>query len=345
MACRSEDLRTGRAPGAVRGVVVAGVPLVLFRDSAGKAHALLDRCAHRNVPLSLGRVANDGTLECAYHGWCFSGSGRCTKVPGSCRPLERSYEVPAYEVLERDGFIWVCPTPGLVPEREPYRSPVHEDPRYERVVREVEVRATLHATVENALDVPHTGYLHRGLFRGGKKNRIRAVVRRYRDRVETEYLGEPKPPGIVAKILAPHGGGIVRHWDRFFLPGVAQVEYALGDDTHVLVTSYCTPVADFLTRMFAVVSFRTPLPKALVRAVLEPVALRIFAQDAAMLASQTEAIVRFGGEQYTSTEIDVMGPSIWRLLREAERAERAGEPAVRSARDEQPVVHEVELEV
>src|SRR5690606_17175774 len=150
-----------------------------------------------------------------------------------------------------------------------------------------------------------TGYLHRGLFRGGKKNRIRAVVRRYRDRVEAEYLGEPKPPGVVAKILAPHGGGIVRHWDRFFLPGVAQVEYALGDDTHVLVTSYCTPVADFLTRMFAVVSFRTPLPKALVRAVLEPVALRIFDQDEAMCESQTEAIVRLGGEQYTSAKIDV----------------------------------------
>lgn len=334
-----------RAPGAVRGVVVAGVPLVLFRDSAGRAHALLDRCAHRNVPLSLGRVATDGTLECAYHGWRFSGSGRCTKVPGLCRPLERSYEVPAYEVLERDGLVWVCPTPGFTPERGPYRAPTQDDPRYERVIRKVDVRATLHATIENALDVPHTGYLHRGLFRGGKKNRIRAVVRRYRDRVETEYLGEPKPPGVVAKILAPQGGGVVRHWDRFFLPGIAQVEYALGDDTHVLVTSYCTPVADFHTRMFAVVSFRTPLPGALVRAMLEPVALRIFSQDAAILASQTEAIARYGGEQFTSTEIDVMGPSIWRLLREAERAERAGEPDVRGEDGEQPVVHEVELEV
>src|SRR5690606_23219160 len=103
-----------------------------------------------------------------------------------------------------------------------------------------------------------TGYLHRGLFRGGKKNRIRAVVRRYRDRVEAEYLGEPKPPGVVAKILAPHGGGIVRHWDRFFLPGVAQVEYATGEDTHLVVTSFCTPVEDLHTHMFAVVTFRTP---------------------------------------------------------------------------------------
>src|SRR5690606_1357088 len=230
-------------------------------------------------------------------------------------------------------------------ERPPLELPALADPRYEHVVREVEVRSSLHAALENALDVPHTGYLHRGLFRGGKKNRIRAVVRRYRDRVETEYLGEPKPPGVVAKILAPHGGGVVRHWDRFFLPGIAQVEYALGDDTHFVVTSFCTPVRDFHTRMFAVASFRTPLPGAVVRAVLEPFALKIFSQDAEVLARQTETIERFGGEQFTSTEIDVMGPSIWRVLREAERAEQLHQSPPRAQEGEQPVGHEVELAV
>lgn len=346
VACRSEELRSGAGRGKhLRPVVIAGTPLVLFRDGAGRAAALLDRCPHRNVPLSLGRVAEDGTLECGYHGWRFSGAGTCTAVPGLCRPLERAHEVAAYETLERDGFVWVCPAAGCTPERPPLRLPALSDARYEHVVREVEVRATLHATVENALDVPHTGYLHRGLFRGGKRNRIRAVVRRFRGHVETEYLGEPKPPGVVAKILAPHGSGVVRHWDRFFLPGVAQVEYALGEDTHFLVTSFCTPVSDFHTRMFAVASFRTPLPGALVRSVLEPVALRIFGQDAAVLARQTEVIQRHGGEQFISTEVDVMGPPIWRLLREAERAEEARQSPPQTREGDEPVVHEIELEV
>ena len=43
-----------------------GTPLVLFRDGRGRPAALLDRCPHRNVPLSLGRV-RDGQLECNYH--------------------------------------------------------------------------------------------------------------------------------------------------------------------------------------------------------------------------------------------------------------------------------------
>ncbi len=344
--------------------------MVLFRDREGHAAALLDRCPHRNVPLSLGRRTKEGSLECPYHGWTFAGDGRCTGVPGlregplqsGAKPeaasgeAERSLkarDATSFPVREQDGFVWVCPSSDRPPLGEPFPVPTANDTRYGTVVRRVDVEGTLHATVENALDVPHTAYLHRGLFRGGDKNRVRAVVRRYADRIETEYLGEPKPPGVVAKILSPSGVGTVEHWDRFFLPSVAQVEYRLGD-AHFLVTSLCTPVSDFHTRMFAVASFRTAVPARVVRAILEPFAMRIFRQDAKILRAQTENIRRFGGEQFASTEIDVMGPGIWRLMREAERREdapdRGGE--TRESVDsnepraaEKPIVHEVELDV
>src|SRR5437764_226212 len=55
-----------------------GTPLVLFRGASGRVGALLDRCPHRNVPLSLGQVGRDGTLQCAYHGWRFDTAGACT---------------------------------------------------------------------------------------------------------------------------------------------------------------------------------------------------------------------------------------------------------------------------
>src|SRR5262245_20037720 len=64
------------------GITLMDTPIALFRDRDGTAHALLDRCAHRNVPLSLGRVHDDGCLECAYHGWRFDGTGTCRAVPG-----------------------------------------------------------------------------------------------------------------------------------------------------------------------------------------------------------------------------------------------------------------------
>jgi phenylpropionate dioxygenase-like ring-hydroxylating dioxygenase large terminal subunit len=301
--------------------VIAGVPLVLFR-SQGRAAALVDRCPHRNVPLSLGRVQADGRLECAYHGWQFDCDGVCQKIPGLVNEAAASEKrAEACAVREADGLVWVCPEPGVTPDEPPFAPPTFASD-YARIVRVVEAEGTLHATLENALDVPHTAFLHRGLFRGGKKNQIRAVVRRSPDRVETEYLGEPAPSGVAAKILGLGSGQTavtsVEHWDRFILPSVAQVEYKLGPNTHFLVTALCTPVSDFHTRLYGVAYFKTPFPKPMVRAILEPVALKIFGQDAVMLKAQTENVRRFGGERFQSTELDFMGPQIWRLLKQAE---------------------------
>ena len=54
-----------------------------------------------------------------------------------------------------------------------------------------------HAALENALDVPHTAFLHRGLFRGGStRNEVMTAVRHSRRGVEAEYVGEPRPPGL-----------------------------------------------------------------------------------------------------------------------------------------------------
>jgi phenylpropionate dioxygenase-like ring-hydroxylating dioxygenase large terminal subunit len=308
---------------------VVGVPLVLFRGRDGQAAALLDRCPHRNVPLSLGRVVAGGRLECAYHGWQFEGDGRCTHVPGLIASDGRERRAPRAAVREENGFVWVYPEL----DTEPTSLPLPLLPAgsgYTRVVREVVTEATLHATVENALDVPHTAFLHRGLFRGGKQNEISATVRRSADRVEVEYSGEPRPSGIAGRVLSP-SGGLVEHWDRFILPSIAQVEYRLGSDVHFLVTSLCTPESDFKTRMWALVEFRTRFPSAAVRRVLEPFALRIFAQDARILRAQAENVRRFGGEQYMSTELDFLGPHIWRLLKQAEQGERPGEAVVERA--------------
>ena len=143
------------------------------------------------------------------------------------------------------------------------------------------------------------------------------------DRVVAEYVGEPRPRAFSrASSLPP--GGIVTHFDRFILPSIAQVEYSIGTENHLLVDSVMTPVDDFRTRIYAVVSFRTRIPHFLIRPFVKPLALRVFKQDAFILAKQTETIRRFGGEQFASTEIDVLGRHIWRLLKAAERGDTHG---------------------
>lgn len=320
VACRSKELRRGKKP---LSRTLLGMPLALFRGADGTPGALLDRCPHRNVPLTMGRVVGPN-LECGYHGWQFDPDGACQVVPGLCGDAEaRGRCVEAFPVREQDGFVWVYATPGVVPVREPFRFPYMNEKGYTTVVQVVEARGSLHATAENALDVPHTAFLHRGLFRGkGEPNEIETVVTRWHDRVEAEFIGEPRPPGLAGKILAPGANAVVKHWDRFYLPCVAQVEYRMGQTSHFCVTTALTPIEDFRTRFFAVITFRVPLPGWLVALFLAPVARRIFAQDVEVLARQTEQIEQFGGEQYVSTEIDTLGPHILRLLRNAERGDR-----------------------
>ena len=220
-----------------------------------------------------------------------------------------------------------CSTPTAAitpaPKTLPYRLP-HVDGAGYTTVRRVTSKpnTTMHATIENALDVPHTAFLHKGLFRSKSRGiDITAVVTRSADRVVAEYLGEPRPPGAVARLLSP-SGGMLTHFDRFILPSIAQVEYKLGDETHFLVTTAVTPVSDFQTKLFAVVSFKTRVPGWMIKPALEPIALRIFGQDAIdHLKAQTDNIRRFGGEQFASTEIDVLGRHIWRLLKAAERGD------------------------
>ena len=307
-----------------------GVPMVLFRDGQGKPGALLDRCPHRNVPLSAGRM-HEGQLQCGYHGWRFDREGACKHIPSLLGESDaKARHATSYPTLEQDGFVWVysgARGETEPPETSPYRFEKASAPGYTTVRQIVESPGTLHATIENALDVPHTAYLHQGLFRSKSRNiTIDAEVTRTKDRVAAEYIGEPRPPGIVARILSP-SGGTVTHFDRFILPSIAEVEYSIGTENHILVASAMTPVSDFVTRIFAVVSFKLRIPGALIKPFLHPLALAIFKQDAAILKLQTESIERFGGEQFASTEIDVLGRHIWRLLKSAERGETSGDDA------------------
>ena len=306
-----------------------GLPLALFRGAGGEAVALVDRCAHRNVPISGGRVVH-GEIECPYHGWRFGNDGVCRAVPALLAEVAgKGRKIPKHATRERQGLVWVYGIADVEPAFEPYVVPHLSDDRYGVVRYAQDFDATLHAVAENILDVPHTAFLHRGLFRGtGRRNRIEAVVRRDATSVEADYIGEPRPSGLAGRLLAPRGG-TVKHVDRFVLPSIAQVEYALGDTSHVVITNLLTPIDDVRTGMHSIITFRLPLASGVVGRILTPLAKRIVNQDAVILKQQSENVARFGGERFVSTDVDVLGGHILRLLKQAERGE-AGSTSVKS---------------
>ena len=95
------------APGPLA-VTVLGEPIVLWRAADGALTAARDRCPHREAPLSLGQVVENG-LQCPYHGWTFGASGACVRIPSA--PSERAVpplaRLTTVHATERYGLAWV----------------------------------------------------------------------------------------------------------------------------------------------------------------------------------------------------------------------------------------------
>lgn len=318
-ACPSKDLGASKP----LGVELMETPVALFRDRAGLPAALLDRCPHRNFPLSEGRVAPDGCLQCGYHGWRFDGTGACAAVPGLVgEPAgAAARSARSFTVREHDGFVWIWGDPESAPDGEPLRLPTFDGKGTGEVVFAYDLDCSLHAALENALDVPHTAFLHAGVFRGGEPREIEAVRRGLPGGVEVQYLGEPVGLG---RFRGDEDDLTFDHWDRFLLPAVAQIEYQVEGWLHIVNTILHLPLSPFRTRAWFVVRYWTRLPARLSKPIVLARGKQILRQDARALARQTASVRRFGEERYTSTQLDLMGNVIWRLLRQAERAEHGG---------------------
>ncbi len=95
------------AKGAVQEVKFWGQSVALYRDAKGRLHAVEDRCAHRQLKLSLGVVVGE-RLVCQYHGWAYNGCGELVDVPHSLfgKSLPKC-KLRLYPVRVRYGLIWI----------------------------------------------------------------------------------------------------------------------------------------------------------------------------------------------------------------------------------------------
>lgn len=100
--CKSADLKDKPLSKKIN-----GIPIVLFRGQENTVGALLDRCPHRNIPMSRGWV-EDEKLVCRFHGWHFDTDGVCVKV-SQIKDLKEDSNRNAISFIsmEEEGFIYV----------------------------------------------------------------------------------------------------------------------------------------------------------------------------------------------------------------------------------------------
>ena len=152
------DHDVGRSP--LRRVLLDR-PVVMYRTESGKPVALLDRCPHRLVPLSRGKLIGDH-IECAYHGLRFDQVGRCSLNPHGGGAIPSALQVISFPLVERHGFVWIWPgdsdraDPALIPGDLAFiDAPDHAVGK-----GYLHVKANYQLIVDNLLDLSHVPYVH-----------------------------------------------------------------------------------------------------------------------------------------------------------------------------------------
>lgn len=229
----------GKKPLSVK---VAGETIALFRDGKGGVGALVDRCPHRGVALSLGQVDEDGCLACPFHGWAFKKDGACAKIPlNDVAPEKRArYGATPVPVREVGRLIWIFT--GADPAgTEPEPPPALVEKGWHVGFNQEIWKTHWTRAMENMLDTPHLPFIHR-------KSIGRDIRKKLRPDTTLEMRIEP----------APFGGRIYSKWDyedteKQFLkwrkPNAMELQILDEPKRRMGISVYCIPVDEGHTKM------------------------------------------------------------------------------------------------
>jgi phenylpropionate dioxygenase-like ring-hydroxylating dioxygenase large terminal subunit len=150
----ASDDEVGRKP--LRRILL-GEPVVLFRTEDGTPVAFEDRCAHRHLPLSMGKLVGD-TLQCHYHGLRYDMTGTCVRVPGQDL-IPPSARVKTYPVVQRYHWVWIwMGDPALADPDTITDYHWLDDPSWGAKVQYLHVQANWKLIVDNLLDLTHLAF-------------------------------------------------------------------------------------------------------------------------------------------------------------------------------------------
>ncbi|MGB3068206.1 MAG: aromatic ring-hydroxylating dioxygenase subunit alpha [Ottowia sp.] len=134
-------------------------PVLLYRDSQGKAVALEDRCCHRSAPLHLGRKEGD-CIRCMYHGLKFDPTGACVEIPGQDRIPPKTC-VRSYPVVERNRLVWIwMGDPAKAQPDSIVDYHWHDSPHWRMKPGYIHYKANYKLIVDNLLDFTHLAWVH-----------------------------------------------------------------------------------------------------------------------------------------------------------------------------------------
>lgn len=178
-----------------------GERYVLWRRRDGAVAGLPDRCPHRSVALSPGRVVDD-CIECPFHGFRFDAAGQCRVIPAQphdCPSTRyRVRDVPI--VREQHGWIWMWRGRQDAPTGDiPFFEQLEGLPRSRGFA--LEWNAHYSRVIENQLDFTHLPFVHGDTIGRGVAPQMEVACTTTADRIRAWQSSHPE---AYAEVLLPN---------------------------------------------------------------------------------------------------------------------------------------------
>lgn len=341
VACAERELRRDTPLRAK----VLGLGIVVFRQADGSVAALIDQCVHRGTRLSAGKV-DGGHLVCPYHGWRYDGGGQVVHVPSidgmqpGAAPRRYPFRQRALPVQVLDGLVWVYPGAGDAAARPVFRLPLRDVAPWQSYVMINRFDGDIGMLAQNFMDVPHTVFVHDGIFRSSRGKPMETTVTTRSDSVLVTYHDGDDRIGFCLDWLTNPDRVPLAHTDRFVAPNLTHCEYRWGERSGFLIVSQITPIDARSSRVYTYIAYRFRLPRWLLRALRPLLHLYthlVIRQDVRIMRAHREGLDNAPGFRPHNVRADIVHLAIDRLL----DAARRGEPLPDALCGEQPMRFEL----
>jgi phenylpropionate dioxygenase-like ring-hydroxylating dioxygenase large terminal subunit len=310
VACLGEELRDKK----LLARTIYDTPLVLFRDSGGRARALLDRCLHRHAQLSKGAWLEEGQVGCPYHGWVYNGEGQVTCVPSEGpKACSQKAKLRSFPVVEQDRCVWVWMGDGEPATPAPtFRFPHFENKAWCSYFMITDFDNEVTHLAENFMDVPHTVFVHSKWFRNAATIKVPIRVETGKGQVLVTYEQPSDQIGFTGRILNPKNEPMT-HTDLFIFPNITRVDYNFGAANAFIIISQITPVSTLKSRVYTAIIYRLGPFTHLMKPFFQFYTRRVIEQDVQIMANQSESFRRDFECRFQGTDADVVHVAIERL--------------------------------
>jgi phenylpropionate dioxygenase-like ring-hydroxylating dioxygenase large terminal subunit len=223
------------------------IDLVIWWDVATNSwRAFRDRCPHRLVPLSEGRINEQGLLECPYHGWSFSGNGNCEFIPqqvegGQAETAQRACAT-SFKTTVAQGLLFVYPG-----------KPENADRVTVPIIEAMEEYPEEWTCLNTFRDVPYT---HHNTV--GKRSNASPVELKVTHADKQGFQG--------VWLEGPRKGALGTQYTNFVAPCLMWHDLTSKQFGRTLTVVYATPMRKGECRLFARFPFKfaSPIPRFLI---------------------------------------------------------------------------------